>query len=57
MLRAQYHYSRRTGTGLDEEVFDAEDEGSALPRQFDIADRNRNRVAVIATVAPQGAFR
>ncbi len=56
MLRAQYNYSKRTGTGLDEEVFDAENEGSAVPRQFDIADRNRNRVAVIATVAPQEAF-
>ena len=55
-LRAQYNYSKRTGTGLDEEVFDAEDEGSALPRQFDIADRNRNRVAVIATVTPREQF-
>ena len=53
MLRAQYDYSKRTGTGLDEEVFDAEDDGSALPRQFDIADRNRNRVAIIATVNPR----
>jgi len=56
MLRAQYNYSKRTGTGLDEEVFDAENEGSALPRQFDIADRNRNRVAVIATVTPREQF-
>jgi|KBSMisStandDraft_5_1062788.scaffolds.fasta_scaffold09879_3 MtrB/PioB family decaheme-associated outer membrane protein len=56
MLRAQYNYSKRTGNGLDEEVFDAEDEGSALPRQFDIADRNRNRVAIIATVNPREQF-
>lgn len=56
MLRAQYNYSKRTGTGLDEEVFDAENEGSALPRQFDIADRNRNRVSLIASIAPEERY-
>jgi hypothetical protein len=52
MFRAQYDYSRRTGSGLDEQVFDADNEGSAEPRQFDVADRNRNRVALIATAVP-----
>jgi len=52
MLRAQYDYSKRTGSGLDEQVFDADTDGSAAPRQFDVADRNRNRVSVIATAIP-----
>jgi MtrB/PioB family decaheme-associated outer membrane protein len=51
-FRAQYDYSKRTGTGLDEEVFDAENEGFALPRQFDISDRNRHRVSIISTLIP-----
>jgi len=55
-LRAQYDFAKRTGEGLDEEVFDAENEGQAFPRQFDISDRNRNRVSFIATVAPHDLF-
>ena len=51
-LRAQYDYAKRTGSGLDEEVFDAENEGFARPRQFDISDRNRNRFTFLATGAP-----
>jgi MtrB/PioB family decaheme-associated outer membrane protein len=51
-LRAQYDYAHRTGTGLDEEVFDAEHEGFARPRQFDISDRNRNRFTFLATGTP-----
>ena len=51
-LRAQYDYAKRTGSGLDEEVFDAENEGQALPRQFDVSDRNRNRFTFIANVTP-----
>jgi MtrB/PioB family decaheme-associated outer membrane protein len=52
MFRAQYDYSKRTGTGLDEQVFDAESEGAAEARQFDISDRNRNRVAIITSFMP-----
>jgi MtrB/PioB family decaheme-associated outer membrane protein len=52
MLRAQYDYSHRTGSGLDEEVFDADNDGAAAPRQFDVANRNRNRFALIATMVP-----
>jgi hypothetical protein len=48
-LRAQYDYAKRTGEGLDEEVFDQEHEGFAAPRQFDISDRNRNRFTFLAT--------
>jgi hypothetical protein len=51
-LRAQYDYARRTGSGLDEEVFDAENEGFAEPRQFDISDRNRHRFTFLATGTP-----
>jgi MtrB/PioB family decaheme-associated outer membrane protein len=52
MFRAQYDYSHRTGSGLDEEVFDADNDGAAAPRQFDVANRNRNRLALIATAVP-----
>ena len=51
-LRAQYDYAKRTGIGLDEEVFDAENEGFAQPRQFDISDRNRHRFTFLATGTP-----
>ena len=40
------------GSGLDEEVFDAENEGFARPRQFDISDRNRNRFTFLVTGTP-----
>ena len=55
-LRAQYHYAKRTGSGFDEEVFDAEQEGFAEPRQFDISDRNRNRFTLLATGTPSDKF-
>jgi|GEM_PF-1879385 len=51
-LRAQYDFAKRTGEGLDEQVFDAENEGFAQPRQFDISDRDRNRFTFIANVIP-----
>jgi MtrB/PioB family decaheme-associated outer membrane protein len=56
MFRAQYDYSKRTGTGLDEEVFDADNEGSAEPRQFDVSDRNRNRLSVMGTLMTNQRF-
>jgi MtrB/PioB family decaheme-associated outer membrane protein len=52
LLRVQYDYARRTGTGLDEEVFDEESEGFAAPRQFDISDRNRKRFSLIGSATP-----
>jgi hypothetical protein len=55
-LRAQYDFAKRTGEGLDEEVFDADNEGQAFPRQFDISDRDRNRFSFIATVTPHDLF-
>lgn len=51
-LRAQYDFAKRTGEGLDEQVFDADNEGQALPRQFDISDRDRHRFTFIANVIP-----
>jgi MtrB/PioB family decaheme-associated outer membrane protein len=55
-LRAQYDYAKRTGSGFDEEVFDAEQEGFAEPRQFDVSDRNRNRFTLLATGTPSDKF-
>jgi MtrB/PioB family decaheme-associated outer membrane protein len=52
LLRVQYDYSKRTGSGLDEEVFDCDELGRACPRQFDISDRNRNRFSVIGSATP-----
>ena len=51
-LRAQYDYAKRTGSGLEEEVFDAENEGFAEPRQFDVSDRNRNRFTFLVSGSP-----
>jgi MtrB/PioB family decaheme-associated outer membrane protein len=55
-LRTQYDYAKRTGTGLDEEVFDADNEGFARPRQFDISDRNRHRFTFLVTGIPSDIF-
>jgi MtrB/PioB family decaheme-associated outer membrane protein len=52
MLRAQYDHSKRSGNGLDEEVFDSDNEGAAMARQYDISDRNRNRYSVITSFTP-----
>jgi MtrB/PioB family decaheme-associated outer membrane protein len=50
-LRLQYDYSIRTGSGLDEQVFEDIDEQQSL-RQFDIANRTRNRLSAIAQYFP-----
>jgi len=50
-LRAVYEHSRRTGTGLDEEVLDDVGEQVSL-RQFDISDRDRDRVSLIFQLTP-----
>lgn len=55
-FRVQHDFAKRTGDGLDEEVFDAEEEGFAVSRQFDISDRDRNRTSFIATLTPHDLF-
>jgi len=45
-VRLQYDHSLRKGTGLDEQVFEEINEQQSL-RQFDIANRSRDRVSVI----------
>ena len=45
-VRLQYDHSLRKGTGLDEQVFEEINEQESL-RQFDIADRSRDRVSAI----------
>ncbi len=50
-IRGVYEHSRRTGTGLDEEVLDEIGEQITL-RQFDISDRDRDRVSAIVQVTP-----
>jgi MtrB/PioB family decaheme-associated outer membrane protein len=50
-LRTGFERSVRTGVGLDEEVLDEIGEQASL-RQFDISNRNRNRVSTILQVTP-----
>jgi hypothetical protein len=50
-LRTGVEHSVRTGTGLDEQVLDEINEQASL-RQFDISNRNRNRVSTILQVTP-----
>ncbi len=50
-VRLQYEHAVRTGTGLDEEVFSDIGEQVSL-RQFDIADRTRDRVTALLQVVP-----
>jgi len=52
-VRGVYEHGVRTGKGLDEEVLDEIGEQISL-RQFDISDRNRDRVSVITQVTPIG---
>lgn len=51
MLRVQYERGKRTGEGLDEEVLEAVGEQLSL-RQFDISDRDRDRVTAIVHLMP-----
>jgi len=55
MLRLQYDRSVRTGDGLDEQAFGDVGEQVSL-RQFDIADRTRDRVSAIVQVIPLDAL-
>ena len=50
-VRGVYEHGTRTGRGLDEEVLDEIGEQISL-RQFDISDRNRDRVSAIVQVTP-----
>lgn len=50
-VRAVYEYSKRVGSGFDEEALDEIGEHVSL-RQFDISDRNRQRVTLVGTVNP-----
>lgn len=54
-VRAVYEHSKRTGKGLDEEVLDEIGEQVSL-RQFDISDRNRDRVSTIVQLTPIDAL-
>jgi MtrB/PioB family decaheme-associated outer membrane protein len=48
-LRAQYEYSHRTGTGLDEQSLDDIGEQTSL-RQFDLSNRDAHRFSAIVIV-------
>jgi len=50
-VRLQYDHSLRKGTGLDEQVFEEINEQESL-RQFDIANRSRDRVSAIVQYLP-----
>lgn len=55
-LRMQYDFAKRTGDGLDEEIFDCDEDGRACPRQFDISDRDRTRYSLVGTLTPHEMF-
>ena len=50
-VRGVYEHGTRAGHGLDEEVLDDIGEQISL-RQFDISDRNRDRVSAVVQVLP-----
>jgi MtrB/PioB family decaheme-associated outer membrane protein len=50
-LRAVYEHAKRTGSGFDEQTLDDIGEQISL-RQFDLSDRDSNRVSLIAQVTP-----
>jgi MtrB/PioB family decaheme-associated outer membrane protein len=54
-VRAIYEHSKRTGTGLDEQVLDDIGEQITL-RQFDISDRDRNRISAVIQLTPIQKF-
>lgn len=55
MLRVAYEHSKRIGRGLDEEALDDIGEQVSL-RQYDISDRDRNRVTALVQVTPISEF-
>jgi MtrB/PioB family decaheme-associated outer membrane protein len=54
-LRAQYEYSHRTGTGLDEQSLDSLGEQTSL-RQFDLSNRNQHKFSAIAIANPTSSL-
>jgi MtrB/PioB family decaheme-associated outer membrane protein len=54
-VRGKFEHSRRTGSGFDEEHLTGAGE-HAEARQFDIADRDRDRATLILTVTPVAQF-
>ncbi|HEV3215287.1 MAG TPA: MtrB/PioB family outer membrane beta-barrel protein [Vicinamibacterales bacterium] len=54
-VRTIYEHSKRTGTGLDEQVLDSIGEQVSL-QQFDIADRDRDRVSAVLQFTPIQQF-
>jgi hypothetical protein len=55
MVRLIYERSKRSGTGLDEQVLDDVNEQLSL-RQFDISDRDRYRVNTVIQITPINAI-
>jgi len=51
--RLKYEYSKRTGTGFDEELLTEIGEHAEL-RHYDIAPRDRDRVTALLTITPVG---
>jgi MtrB/PioB family decaheme-associated outer membrane protein len=54
-VRAQYEYSHRTGTGLDEQSLDDLGEQTSL-RQFDLSNRDQHRASAIVIAVPMSAL-
>jgi len=54
-VRTIYEHSQRTGAGLDEQVLDDIGEQISL-RQFDISNRDRDRVSAVIQVTPVRSF-
>ena len=54
-LRLQYQHTDRVGHGLDEEVLDDIGEQISL-RQFDISDRQQNRLTALVQVMPSASL-
>jgi MtrB/PioB family decaheme-associated outer membrane protein len=50
-VRVQYDHSRRRGEGFDEEALDEIGEQVSL-RQFDISDRDRDRITALLQITP-----
>lgn len=55
LFRVAYEHAKRVGSGLDEEAFDEIGEQVSL-RQYDISDRNRDRVTALVQVTPISEF-
>jgi MtrB/PioB family decaheme-associated outer membrane protein len=54
-FRTQYEYGDRTGSGLDETLLTEIGE-QPLMRQYDLADRTRNRFSIQADIVPSDAW-